>query len=348
MNASRTLLERFRAKLDLRSARSSSRRNTASQIADPEVLAGIYAPPENPSKEPRCCFPLLWYKRFLEEIRKRKIEILTYDDLLADSNDRDYRNCYPREFREWHLHNHRQRGRIERVLTRSRIDRPLRRRGNRVFLLIQHDVDSLPIFTKRMVAMEAEHGIRSNIFIFRHRYTGLPKLGPYNVDCEFFKNAERAGFVIGYHQNALHLAGFDVERATKQFYDDVMYLRNYFAVKYFCPHGGESRSVNGRILHNADVPIPQELQDAIQWVSNRYGLRFSWRWSDGGLRSIRDIKRLRGLDIIEEFVKKMEAGKRYFLLIHPQLWGFNVNMNYNPLLAEQPWYQAVCRRFGAA
>ncbi|MEE8154575.1 MAG: hypothetical protein V3T53_06395 [Phycisphaerales bacterium] len=214
-----------------------------------------------------------------------------------------------------------------------------------MFLLIQHDVDSLPIFTKRMVAMEAEHGIRSNVFIFRHRYSGSSKLGPYNVDHEFFKEAERAGFVIGYHQNALQLAGFDIERATKQFYDDVMCLRDHFTIKYFCPHGGESRSVNGRILHNADVPVPQELQDGIQWVYNRYGLRFSGRWSDGGFRSIRDTKRLRGLDIIEEFVKKMEAGKRYFLLIHPQLWGYNVDPQLNPMLAEEPWYQEMLERY---
>lgn len=337
MTGSGTLLERFRAKLDLRSARSSSRRITASQLADPEVLAGIYAPPENPSKEPRCCFPLLWYKRFLEEIRQRNIEILTYDDLLADSNDRDYKNCYRREFQRWHRRIH-----------PGRILRRIKRKEDRAFLLIQHDVDSLPLFTKRMVALEAEYGVHSNIFIFRERYARPSTRGPYELDHKFFQQAERAGFVVGYHQNALQLAGFDLERATKRFYDDVMYLRDHFAIKYFCPHGGENRSVDGRILHNADVPIPQELKNAIQWVSNRYGLRFSGRWSDGGLRSVRDIKRLRGFDIIEEFVKKMEAGKRYFLLIHPQLWGYNVNMNYNPLLAEQPWYQAVCRRFGAA
>ncbi len=337
MTDSGTLLERFRAKLDLRSARSSSRRNTASQIAHPEVLAGIYAPPENPSKEPRCCFPLPWYKRFLEEIRKRKIDILTYDDLLADSNDRDYKNCYRREFQRWHRRIH-----------PGRILRRIKRKEDRAFLLIHHDVDSLPLFTKRMVALEAEYGIHSNIFIFRERYAGPSKRGAYELDHEFFQQAERAGFVVGYHQNALQLSGFDIERAMKRFYDDVMCLRDHFAIKYFCPHGGESRSVNGRILHNADVPIPQELQDGIQWVYNRYGLRFSGRWSDGGLRRISDIKRLRGLDIIEEFVKKMEAGKRYFLLIHPQLWGYNVNMTFNPLLAEQPWYQQVCRRFGAA
>lgn len=334
MSASQTLLERFRARLNLRSARSNSRRNTASQIADPEDLAGIYAPPENPSKEPRCCFPLLWYKRFLEEIRKRKIDILTYDDLLADSSDRDYRNCYPREFQTWY----------RRTLP-SRILRRIKRKEGRAFLLIHHDVDSLPMFTKRMVALEAEYGVHSNIFIFRERYAGPSKRGPYELDHKFFQDAERAGFVVGYHQNALQLAGFDLERATKQFYDDVMCLRDHFAIKYFCPHGGESRSVNGRILHNNDVPIPQELEDDIQWVYNRYGLRFLGRWSDGGLRSIRDMRRLRGLDIIEEFVKKMVAGERYFLLIHPQLWGYNVDMNYNPLLAKQPWYQEVLERY---
>ena len=334
MTGSGTLVERFREKQDLQSAHSSSTTNTAPQIAEPEALARIYAPPANPQKEPRCCFPLPWYKRFLEEIRKRKIEILTYDDLLADCNDQDYKNCYSREFKKWH-----------RRYNPGFILRRFKRKEDRAFLLIQHDVDSLPLYTKRMVAMEAEYGIRSNVFVFREKYYRRPKRDAYELDYEFFQRAERAGFVVGYHQNALQLSGFDIERATKRFYDDVTCLRDHFAIKYFCPHGGESRSVNGRILRNADVPIPQELEDAIQWVYNRYGLRFSGRWSDGGLRRISDIKRLRGLDIIEEFVKKMQPGKRYFALIHPQRWGYNVKMNFNPLLAEQPWYQQVCRKY---
>lgn len=331
MNSSDLLMKQFRKKLGFQSDLS---RHKNSQSIEPKGLEGLYTPPENALKEPKSCFPLQWYRRFLEEIRKRKIEILTYDDLLADCKDRDYKNGYSREFRSWYL----------RTLA-DRFMRRIKRKEDRAFLLIQHDVDSLPLYTKRMVAMEAEYGIRSNIFIFCEKYYRVPNRRAYELDFEFFQQAERAGFVVGYHQNALQLAGFDIESAKKRFYEDVMNLRKHFAIKYFCPHGGVGRSVNGKTLYNNDVPVPKELEDSIQWVYNKYGMYYSGRWSDGGIRSISDINRLRGLDIIEEFVKKMKPGKRYFALIHPQRWGYNIDMSFNPLLAQQPWYQQVCKDY---
>ena len=54
--------------------------------------------------------------------------------------------------------------------------------------------------------------------------------------------------------------------------------------------------------------------------------------------------RLDALDLLE-FVEGMEKGKRYFALIHPQLWGRNVNTEYNPALAERPWYRRMIERY---
>ena len=129
-------------------------------------LKEIYDPPIDPGKEPVANFPLGWYEEFLQRIMELEIQVITYKDLFTDSDDWDYRSNYKREFAVW----------------RKTVSDP-----NKRYLLIQHDVDNHPVFTKRMVAMEAVYGIRSNIFIFRQRYSKTKSDPPYEVDHEFFQ-----------------------------------------------------------------------------------------------------------------------------------------------------------------
>lgn len=275
-------------------------------------------------------FPLGWYRDVLETLRRRDVDVVTYRDLFADSDDFDFESCYEREFRRWHE----------------------RRDPNRITLVIQHDVDFVPPFTDRVMRLEMEFGYRSNVFVFAERdRSNVPPDSPYGdepyeLDHNFLAEAESRGFVVGYHQNALNLAGPDLDAAVERFRGDVRSLRDRHRIDFFCPHGGPACVVDGVRLHNHHVPVPEELRTSLRWVYNRYGVRFSGRWSDGGLRRLADPARLERLDVVDAFLERMEPGKRYLLLTHPQLWGMNVDPDYNPRLREQSWYRRVCARHG--
>jgi hypothetical protein len=294
------------------------------QIEDRDRLKGMFAPPADPAAEPIANFPLPWYEQFLQRIVDLDIRVVTYRDLFLESADWDYRSNYEREFESW----------------RRRF-----RDSKTCYLLIQHDVDNHPFFTKRMVAMEQRYGIRSNIFIFRERFSEESDRPPYEIDHEFFQEAERTGFVIGYHQNAFALARFDMTKAIERYRSDVEYLRQFYKIKFVVPHGGVGAEIDGRLVQNRDVPMPPEFEGNLRWVYNRYAVRFTERWSDGGLRKTRDIQRIRSFDLVGRFLPKLEPGTRNFCLIHPQRWGYNVDPQQNPMLAEEPWYQEMLERY---
>jgi hypothetical protein len=118
-------------------------------------LETIFRNPRNDS-EPKCNFPLLYYEFFLQEIIRLGIEIITFDDVFFECDDYDYQNNFKTEYQKWFEN---------------------KRNPEKTYLLIQHDVDNHPYFTKRMVAMEACYGIRSNIF--KH-VTGLDQTFLYS------------------------------------------------------------------------------------------------------------------------------------------------------------------------
>ncbi|MEM1244798.1 MAG: hypothetical protein AAGK22_00420 [Acidobacteriota bacterium] len=276
-------------------------------------------------KEPLGDFPLDWYEDFLRQVTERGIEVLTFRDLFEDSDDWRYDNHYKREFAQWNK----------------------RRDPSKTYLLLQHDVDNHPSFTERMLALEALYGVRSNVFIFRRRYTRRHGAGaPYPVDYEFLQHAERAGFVIGYHQNALHLADFDFDLARRIYLEDVEYLRRHFTIDFMVPHGGLGIEVEGQMKYNRDVPMPAELEGSLRWVFNGYGATFTSRYSDGGMRKNRDRQRLERLDLHGSFLDNLRPGTRNFCLVHPQRWGFRINPGFNPMLEEMPWYRSMLERYG--
>lgn len=287
---------------------------------EPKELKKIFRAPKNIRNEPVSNFPLSYYEYFLKEIKRLGIKVITYKDLFHDSDDWNYRDFYPVELANWNS----------------------RRNKNDTYLVIQHDIDNHPFFTKRMLAMEAAYGIRSNIFLFCERYSKNGPDSSYIIDHPFFLKAQNQGFVIGYHQNAFALSGFDMSKAIERYRADVNQLRAIYQIDFVVPHGGAGSIVNGKMLHNVDVPIPKELIGNLRWVYNRYGVKFDRKWSDGGLGKSRDIERIRNLDLVNSFLHKLKKGTRNFCLIHPQRWGYNVDTQVNPLLAKEEWYRNIC------
>ena len=284
-------------------------------------LKALWDRPSDTGCEPTANFPLGYYKFFLEEINRLHIQVITYYDIFNGCDDWNHKSFFPQEYKYW---------------------KACKSDPEKVYLLIQHDVDNHPFFTKRMVAMEYLHGIRSNIFIFRDRYSKKGNDILYDIDHEFFGEMEKHGFVIGYHQNAFALSGFDMEKAVGRYISDVKYLRRIYNIDFVVPHGGTGCFVNGEKLCNCDVPMPKEFRHNLRWVFNRYGVKFDTRWSDGGLRKTRDRKRIQSFDLVNHFLRKLKKGSRNFCLIHPQRWGYNVDPQQNPLLAMEQWYKDIC------
>lgn len=271
-------------------------------------------------------FPIGFYREFLEEVVRQDIQIITYKDLFQNCSDRDYMSFYPEEFKQWKK----------------------KRDKNKRFLLIQHDVDLNPHLTEEVVNMEREFGVRSNIFIFSKRWAVANPNPSYPINHDFFKQAENEGFVIGYHQNALQRSEFNLQNAEQVYIDDINFLRDKYNIEFVVPHGGRGCEIDGKKFLNLDIDIPNQFKDSLRWVYNKYGVRFSRRVSDGGLRKCTDTSRLQQLDLTGTFLPSIKKGERAFLLTHPQRWGDNVIPNQTPLLASLPWYQQCCERHGVS
>jgi hypothetical protein len=193
---------------------------------------------------------------------------------------------------------------------------------NKTLVALQHDVDDLPERTMNVVKLEIALGIRSTIYLFAHWVPNRwsERLDdPYVVDHKFLRHAQDAGFEIGYHQNAYERAGYDSGKAHELFISDIAELSRHYDIRTFVPHGGywnEQRTLNNFSLAQ---PPPQCVN--LFWFSNSGGRepsngkpipQFHRKFSDG--------LRRHNPEPAKEFIKKMEGGKNYLMLFHPQYY----------------------------
>lgn len=268
------------------------------------------------------CFPFEYYIDFLEFLRKNDeiIEIITYDD-LPWGDDYDCDNAYPKEYKSW----------------KKQVGKGIRD-DKKIYVLLQHDVDTMPERTIAIIREEDRFGIPSNIMIFNRRINRqhLKKTDEllyteYNIDYDYLRRLQNESrFVIGYHSNAYEKALFNKERALKIFEEDIKILRQYFNIRYFSPHGGV-RDHNG--LTNNSLSIPESLNTTLRWVHNAKTVRFDGNYSDGGLNNPKRDPTKRDL---RDFVRTWKRGKRYRVLTHPQY--YNTPCKRSPRLTGITWY----------
>ncbi|MCA9295274.1 MAG: hypothetical protein KC983_02130 [Phycisphaerales bacterium] len=146
-------------------------------------------------------------------------------------------------------------------------------------IILDHHIDYYPIETEIMAGWERDAGVVSNIFLFNEfDYDDTPQRRLWTVDdlnIPFYQELERAGFEIGYHQNAVGLCAQGesrrsyrktlppelAERARAVFARDVDSLRRHFNIRSFIPHGaGEG---NARLLE-----LPEGYEESLNWVYN--------------------------------------------------------------------------------
>lgn len=253
------------------------------------------------------------------------VRVLTYADLDFDG-DWDYEHNYPGERAAW-----------ERALAAGEID------PSKVYLMLQHDVDTAPELTHRMLRVQEGLGIRSTVMVFnrlvdrsRLKREGVVSLLDYELDHNLLSDLERRGWVVGYHANAYEQAAFDTDQAERIFAEDVAALRERHTIDFFCPHGG-ARDAEGK--SNVHFGIPPAFRTSVRWTLNLHTPKFDGIFSDGGLAGRRDAPDR--LDL-RTFIAKWRPGKRYRMLIHPQYYG----ERYAPIeaLQGQEWYREVHAR----
>ncbi len=248
-------------------------------------------------------------------------KIITYKDLkwqYGDSAD----SFYPAEKRAWDM-----------AMRSGELD------DSKIYVLIQHDVDSQPQRTMDLVRHEALRGVASNVMVFNRRVdrrhfisTGEMNYTPYDLDFDLLKEVQQQGFVIGYHMNAYEQAKYDAALACQIFLEDVKALSHHVDIEYFSAHGG---SPGPGQINNRDLDT-SNLVTSLTWVHNGKTPVFDLNYSDGGINSMKRDPAKRDL---RDFVKLWSRGKRYRVLTHPQYYADPAGRS--PRLTGTPWYEEV-------
>jgi hypothetical protein len=214
--------------------------------------------PTNPSEDEALrnagYFPRRFLTDFLKFIRGNRadINVLTYAS-LPWGDDSDYEGGYPQELARWNA-----------GLQAGEFD------PRKAHVLIQYDVDARPERTMALLAAPEHESVPANTMIFNKRVNrpalrtdGILQITDYDVDYALLRRLESAGFVVGYHSNAVERAQFDLERALPIFFEDIATLSIRFNVGFFSAHGGVI-GPNGE--KNRSLEIPCDRRDGLKWV----------------------------------------------------------------------------------
>lgn len=268
--------------------------------------------------------PLKYHTDFIDLIADNPniFQVITYKDLKWQKSD-SADSFYPAEKRAW-----------DEAMRKGELD------GRKIYVLIQHDVDSQPQRTMSLLKYEAQKGVPTNVMIFNRRVnrryfvsSGKVEFTDYILDFDLLRKLQEQDFVIGYHMNAFEQSAYNINLAREFFLADIEELgRANFEIKFFSAHGG-APGPDG--INNRDINL-QGIEKELIWVHNGKTPIFDGNYSDGGLNSLSRDPAKRDL---RDFVKKWTPGKRYRVLTHPQY--YHVSVKSSIRLSEASWYRDV-------
>jgi hypothetical protein len=194
-------------------------------------------------------------------------------------------------------------------------------------VILQHDADLLPEKTCEMMRIEDQRGLRSSCYFFVQHATEEN----YHLDTAVLQAFEQRGFEIGYHQNAFERAHYNKAEAYRLVDQDVAWLKKYFNIRSFVPHGGEPAS-DGR--NNEHLAKKHALWPLL-WAYNGKCILKDYTWSDGGIRKRSPIDP-------RVFVRKLVRGSRAMMLMHPQYYGSVLRDDWESLpIAKEKWWREL-------
>lgn len=263
---------------------------------------------------------------FLAAHRDR-LEPITYAD-LDWGDDYNGEDRYPEERARW-----------------RELSKDLKGAG-RAQVLVQHDVDARPHRTHAVIEAERERGIPANVMVF-HRRVDRPRLKArgelalteYPLDGDLLRAAEKGGFVVGYHFNAMERALWDQNRAREIFTEDLRVLREQYTIEFVSAHGGVVGPGDSR---NRNLVPPDMRALGARWVHNGQSPRFTANYSDGGLNGTKRDPAGRDL---RDFIRTLRPGGRYRVLLHPQY--YSDPWEPAPGLDGTPWYDDLLSAYAA-
>lgn len=268
-------------------------------------------------------FPYRFHTDFIDHIADfpEIYQVITYRDLKWQPDDSPAKG-YPAEKAAW-----------DHAMRSGELD------SRKIYVLIQHDVDSQSQRSMRLARYEALRNVPSNIMIFNRRVdrkyltsSGKVEYTPYDIDFELLRRIHAKGFVIGYHMNAYEQSNYQLERAREVFLNDIQQLKEKLPIEFFSAHGG---SPGPNQINNRDIDLT-EIEQNLIWVHNGITPKFDGNYSDGGINSIKRDPLERDL---RDFVKTWQPGKRYRVLTHPQYYHDPVGRS--PRLSGARWYEEV-------
>ena len=257
--------------------------------------------------------PLDYYLESLHKLNSMGVKFITYNDLEFE-NDYDFENGYPDEFTRWN----------QKIKERN---------DKNIYVLIQHDTDAGFQSTISLSKHEKKLNAVASIMTFARWQGGdeKGKVESYPISFNELRKLQSEGFMIGYHCNALHTSDFDENLVYENFYKDILILKE-FNISFFSPHGGKVLDGIGNVSFDYMTDIrnggykkfyPNEdthkYFKKLRWIHNKFTCKFNGYYSDGGLRRRLQINQ-ENTDL-NEFIKNMQPGKRYRMLIHPQYYG---------------------------
>lgn len=253
-------------------------------------------------------------------------QVITYKDLKWQG-DYSADSFYLAEKRAW-----------DTAIRKGQLD------DSKIYVLIQHDVDSQPQRTMSLLKYENQRGVPTNVMIFNRRVnrrhyisSGKIEYTEYPLDFDLLRKLQAQGFVIAYHMNAYEQSGYDDILALDFFRTDVDELnKNGFDIKFFSAHGGAPGPNN---LNNRDINL-SGIENGLIWVHNGKTPIFDNNYSDGGLNSLSRDPAKRDL---RDFVRKWKPGKRYRVLTHPQY--YHVTVKSSKRMSQASWYRDILQAY---
>lgn len=210
-------------------------------------------------------------------------------------------------------------------------------------VLLQYDVDARCDVSMALLKEHIKYNVPANLMVFRKKIFDwkLKQQGKvcfddsYELDFKLMNQFEKMGGVIGYHCNAFDQAAGDLDRAIEILYEDVIFLRKNFDLKYISMHGGHISASGGC---NANMPVMDILNElGLTWVHNGHSVYFNNTWSDG---SASNPKYKCECSDPLDFILSTKVGQRSRLLFHPQYYNDMTNSCFDfPIAQDQAWVQ---------
>jgi len=149
-------------------------------------------------------------------------------------------------------------------------------------IILRHDVDERPKNALKMAQAEYELGIRATYYFRIVKISNKP---------EIIRKIVALDHEIGYHYEDYSSCNGDMEKALRQFGENLAFFRSYYPVKTVCMHGSSMSEHDNRLIWKhaelSEFDLIGEPYLSVNYDQVFYMTDTGRRW-DGGKYNVRD------------------------------------------------------------